>query len=472
MKMKSESQTIEYKESWHDEYLKWICGFANAQGGILYIGVNDSKQVAGVKNAKKLLEDIPNMVKDKIGIIIDVNLLESGHKEYLQIVVPSSLYPISLRGKYYYRTGSTMQELRGISLDQFLLSHQGRSWDGVPLPGLTSRQLDGESIDVFKKEAVRSQRMTTEDVSCSRQDLLKRLHLYAGKYLKRAAALLFCPDPERFVTGAYVKIGYFLNNFDLKYQDEVHGSLFRQVAVTLDLLTTKYTKAEIRYDGLQRIDELPYPGSALREGVLNSICHKSYGEFSPIQIRVYDDHISIWNPGNLPMGWTVNNLMGKHDSKPFNPDIANTFFRAGYIESWGRGIEKIITACRDYGCPKPEWEFDGTGLRMTLWFKKNTVTYSSDKTATMVQSVSKTCPRYVQDMSKTLQAISENGENGIDIATLMKEVGEKNRRVFARKLIAPALEAGLIERTIPDKPTSRYQRYRITEEGRKFMKSD
>lgn len=69
------------------------------------------------------------MVKDRLGIIIDVNLLESNDKEYLQIIVPKSLYPISLRGKYYYRTGSTMQELKGASLDQFLLSRQGRTWD-------------------------------------------------------------------------------------------------------------------------------------------------------------------------------------------------------------------------------------------------------------------------------------------------------------------------------------------------------
>ena len=66
--MQSESQNIEYKESWRDEYLKWICGFANAQGGTLYIGVDDDKKVVGVKNSKKLMEDIPNMVKDRRGI--------------------------------------------------------------------------------------------------------------------------------------------------------------------------------------------------------------------------------------------------------------------------------------------------------------------------------------------------------------------------------------------------------------------
>ncbi|MDD5820691.1 MAG: ATP-binding protein, partial [Prevotella sp.] len=170
--MKSESQTIEYKESWHDEYLKWICGFANAQGGTLYIGVNDDKQVVGVKNAKRLMEDIPNMVKDRMGILIDVNLLESHGKEYLQLITSSSPNPISIRGKYYYRTGSTLQELRGTALDQFLLSKQGRTWDSVPVPGLSARMLDAESINLFKKEAARSPHSSAEDVRGNRSDLL------------------------------------------------------------------------------------------------------------------------------------------------------------------------------------------------------------------------------------------------------------------------------------------------------------
>ena len=85
--MKNESQNIEYKESWRDEYLKWICGFANAQGGKLYIGINDSGNVCGAKDCKKLLEDIPNKVRDTMGIFVDVNLLTSDQKDYLEIVV-------------------------------------------------------------------------------------------------------------------------------------------------------------------------------------------------------------------------------------------------------------------------------------------------------------------------------------------------------------------------------------------------
>ena len=130
-------------------------------------------------------------------------------------VCSSSPNPISIRGKYYYRTGSTLQELRGTAHDQFLLSKQGRTWDSVPVPELSERMLDAESLNLFKKEAARSQHSSAEDVRGNRSDLLARLHLYEGEYLKRAAALLFYSDPERYVTGAYIKIGYFANDADI-----------------------------------------------------------------------------------------------------------------------------------------------------------------------------------------------------------------------------------------------------------------
>lgn len=117
--MLNESQNTEYKESWRDEYLKWICGFANAQGGRIYIGVDDSHEVIGVADAKKQMEDIPNKVRDVLGINVDVNLLMEGAKEYIEIVVPPYSNPINYKGQYHYRSGSTKQELKGAALNKF-----------------------------------------------------------------------------------------------------------------------------------------------------------------------------------------------------------------------------------------------------------------------------------------------------------------------------------------------------------------
>ena len=128
---KSENQNVEWKESWRDEYLKWICGFANANGGILVIGKNDKGAITGIPNAKKLLEQIPNKVVSLLGIMVDVNLHAKENKNYIEIIVDAYPYPVSYKGQYHYRSGSTKQELKGAALNAFLLKKYGLHWDGV-----------------------------------------------------------------------------------------------------------------------------------------------------------------------------------------------------------------------------------------------------------------------------------------------------------------------------------------------------
>ena len=362
----AESQNIEYKQGWRDEYLKWICGFANAQGGTIFIGVNDDGSICGVENAKRLMEDIPNKVRDVLGIVIDVNLHEQDGQQYLEIVTGAYPYPVNYKGEYHYRSGSTKQELKGAALDRFILRKQGKTWDGVPVPYVKVTDLDDASFALFRRYAKHSGRMEETDLLDDNATLLDKLRLVEGDYLKRAAVLTFHPDPERFVTGAYIKIGFFRKHANLIYQDEVHGSLFQQVRQTMDLLTTKYLKALISYEGIQRIESLPMPREALREALLNSIVHKAYESLTPIQIAVYDNKLEIFNCGYLPEEWTIDNLLASHRSRPYNPDIAHAFFRAGEIETWGRGIERIIGGCKAAGCPVPTFRYS-TGEVWTVF---------------------------------------------------------------------------------------------------------
>lgn len=109
----------------------------------------------------------------------------------------------------------------------------------------------------------------------------------------------------------------------------------------------------------------------MREALLNAVVHKDYASNIPIQIKVYDHQLVIWNAGHLPEGWTAQNLMAAHPSKPFNPLIASTFFRAGMIESWGRGIEKISAVCMKAGTPLPIFQTDLGGLMITEVVQEN-----------------------------------------------------------------------------------------------------
>lgn len=358
----TENQNIEYKESWRDEYLKWICGFANANGGKIYIGKNDAGEVVGLKDSKKLLEDIPNKTKDILGILVDVNLYQSVKGDFIEISIEAYPYPVNYKGQYHYRSGSTKQELKGAALDKFLLQRKGKRWDSVPVPNVSVNDLKKETFDFFRKKAVKAQRIEDDVLTDTNEQLLENLQLIENGFLKRASILLFHPNPDKYVTGAYIKIGFFETDDDLRFQDEIHGNIFEQVEQTMNLLFTKYIKSSISYEGLNRVEKYEYPKDAVREALLNAVSHKDYSGGVPIQISVYKDKIILWNEGQLPENWTIEKLLDKHPSKPYNPDIANALFRSGYIESWGRGTLKMINECSQFGIPKPKYFYDMSGF--------------------------------------------------------------------------------------------------------------
>lgn len=306
----TETQHTEYKQSWRDEYLKWICGFANAEGGVLEIGRNDKGQVMGIPNARRLLEELPNKVRDFLGILVAVNLHVEDEKEYLEIEVEAHPNPISYKGEYYQRSGSTNQLLKNAALDGFLLRRYGRTWDGSPLPGVAVADLSPSALSQFRRLAERSGRLDAAALKEPDAALLDKLKLTEGSYLKRAAVLLFHPDPLRFVSGAFVKIGYFRTAADLVYHDEVNGDLFTQVRQTLDLLLSKYLKAVVTYEDIVRVERFPVPREALREAVLNALVHRDYYEYRADPDSRLRRSVGTLEPGSTAGGLDATNPAG------------------------------------------------------------------------------------------------------------------------------------------------------------------
>lgn len=362
----AESQNIEWKESWRDEYLKWICGFANAGGGSIYIGVDDAGRVIGVQNGKRLLEEIPNKIQTNLGFLADVNLLSKNNLEYIEIIVSPSSYPVSYKGEYHFRSGSTKQVLRGTALTEFISSKTGIRWEDSVIEGVDVEDLDKESFDIFRREAVRSKRMTKDDLNMSNAELLDSLDLLKDGKLTRAAVLLFHRTPQKWMFGTYTRIGKFGKGSDLQYQDEVIGSLFMQAERVIELIYLKYLKAPITYDNLTRVETYPFPKDAVREALYNALVHSRWSAGIPIQIRIEDDAMYISNECVFPSDWTMESLLQRHQSRPYNPKIARAFFRAGYIESWGRGIQKIFEVCNEYGALQPKYVVHSEDIMLKL----------------------------------------------------------------------------------------------------------
>ena len=229
----------------------------------------------------------------------------------------------------------------------------------------TADDLRRDAIDYFKGKAVAKGRLSLEDVEVSDQVLLENLNLFDDEgHLVRAAVMAFHKDPEKWVSGAHIKIGYFVTDSDIRYMDEVYGSLIEQADKIMDLVYTKYMKALIDYEGIHRIEQFMFPPDAFKEILLNAIVHKDYRGCNPIQISVYDDKVYIYNDGIMPADLnTTEKLFKKHSSKPFNPKLAQVFFKSGMIEIWGRGFDRIRDACVKYGnTPLPEYDIGETGV--------------------------------------------------------------------------------------------------------------
>lgn len=364
----TEQQNIEYKQSWRDEHLKWICGFANAQGGKLFIGVNDTGAIVGLDEYKKLLDDIPNKIVNHLGLVVDVNLHESENKQYIEINVPVSSVPVAFHGVYHYRSGSTKQELKGNALQELLLKKMGRKWEDIPLDGISLKDINRKTLQLFIDMAIDMNRITPAAAKMEMSVVLRNLELMTEEgRLTNAAILLFGKHTPRVSVTASFKIGRFGKaSHDLLFHDIVETNIFEMADHVMDLLKSKYLIRPVSYRGLERVESLEYPETALREAILNAIIHKDYSS-TYIFLRVYDDRLRIWNPGKLPDHIDIEKLKKEHSSYPRNRNIANVFFKAGFIESWGRGMSKIVDSCIDAGLPEPVIEEDQGGFCITFF---------------------------------------------------------------------------------------------------------
>ena len=413
-----ESQNNEWKASWHDEYFKWLCGYANVGGGHLFVGVNDDGYVVGLKNYRRLLEELPNQIKTKMGIIAEVryhsaerrgvnirygtdgtresgmqipaeirnrdkNLYAAGIFEpkdeqqelklkkwqseepvivnsdgtldYLEIVVAPYPHMVSCDGKVYKRSGSTLQELNGIELEKFILERSGKTWDDVIMPTAKIDELDDSAFELFMQKAARAGRVKAEASGQTKEEILRGLKCIDSEgHLCRAALLFFHPDPEQYVTGAYIKIGSFDELGDIVHYDTVRGPFIAQIDLAIDLIYSKYMKPQIIDDETQWIEKLFWPREALREVLLNAIINKDYQSGSPIQIKVYEDSLSVFNEGRWPVTrLAAEDVYKDHSSYPANPRLANLFFASGEAESWGNGFGNIKRECEKAGAPLP-----------------------------------------------------------------------------------------------------------------------
>jgi len=362
-----ESEQIEWKESWSDNYLETICAFANSQsGGSLVIGKNDKGEIVGIRNAKKLLEEIPNTVKNLMNFHPNVEAFSEEGKTFIIVSIKPQDEAVDLRGVFYRRSGSTTVRVTGRDLKPFIMERGGLVWTDLISKKAKLSDISPEAVSAFIKRGQEVKRISPSADPKDVEGVLRHYKLMTDEGLTNAGALLFSNDPTNTSYAAVTKIGLFATkNGRLLMEDIINGPVIFQPDETLKRLIDKYTQPRFRIkDFLTRVEAYQYPPEALREAIINAVVHRQYMSRQETTIRVYPDSVEIYNPGNLPKGWTEETLLAKHNSEPANPLIARVFHDMGLIEEWGVGISFIREECEKAGIPEPLYDVDVDGIRI------------------------------------------------------------------------------------------------------------
>jgi ATP-dependent DNA helicase RecG len=355
---KGESDTLEFKEKFNREVIVTAGAFANTRGGTILIGVSDDGKIKGVQIGKETLKDWTNQISQSTDprVIPEVELEEVDDKSVAVITIKEfPIKPVSVRGRCFRRVGNSNRAMQPQEIAQMHLYSTGMSWDKLQAMDASLEDIDLEKVRRYIKKANESGRRRIEDEEEPLQVLEKLGLIHEGKPTW-AAVLLFRKDPLRFVSQAAIHCGRFREETLVIDDRMIEGTIIEQIDEAMDFIRKNINVRFVMTGRPEREQVWDYPLEALREAVINAVCHRDYTISSNVEIRIYDDKLIVWSPGGLPPGITLEELYKPHSSKLRNKGIASVLYDIGLIEQWGSGIEKMREACLHAGLPEPVFE--------------------------------------------------------------------------------------------------------------------
>jgi len=370
-----EDDTHEFKEMWSKTALEDIAALANHKGGVLLIGIADDGTIVGLEEKDSAVQAIVNQIVDVLGVNPRVDWRSYAGKQVLAVEVDAAAVPVTCKGRYLVRVGSTNRTMTREQLTRRLLKSSGQQWDALATDA-TLDDVDADALQRFIRLA-RSRLPNLQSENAAEQ-ILKNLNVLRDDHLLNAGVLLFGKAPQHVFPSAQVRAARFEGK-RISNDQSFGGSLWDQLEACLNYfqqqldISYEVTPTDLSLEGIQRTETWEHPLEALREALLNALMHRDYMSLGDIQIRLYPDRLQIWNPGSLPEGISLEDLKrDNHPSQLRNPLLAQAFYFAGYVERWGSGTTRIIQACRDQGLPEPEFDEQAGGFRIV--FYKNILT--------------------------------------------------------------------------------------------------
>lgn len=361
----TENTTVEFKENVNESIFKTISVFANKDGGIIFIGISDKKEIKGLEYTNSLLGDLTNKIVNLLGIHPQIDFIKINKKDVLQIKIKKSTLPVSYKGKYYTRVGNTTREIQGEELRSFFI--KGTNWDGLT-GNYRLDEIDTETVRKFIRMAAGSGRLKTEDEKEDIKTIFEKLKLIIDGKLTNGAIMLFGKNPQKYFINALVRVGRFKDETTIIGDRRIEGNIFNQIEEAEEAIKNFINvRYEITGEQLTRKNIWDYPLEAIREALLNAVIHREYFKYNvQTQIKIFNDWIWFFNIGGLPEGITLEQLKTTHPSVARNPLIVHIFYLAGLIEEYGSGIGRIMNSLNDANLPEPEFkeEFSGFSLYM------------------------------------------------------------------------------------------------------------
>jgi ATP-dependent DNA helicase RecG len=356
------SETVEFKQSLaeKDQILETVSAFSNARGGSIYIGTDASGNVTGVQVGKKTLESLANDIKLSTDpkIFPSIETISANGKEIIQVRVPEHpSKPVWVGEKVFERVGKTNQRVPAERIRQLIRESQPFQWDQQIVRKASLSEIENKRVREFLQKA-KEERNTEFEASLSIATALSKLRLQEKNKPAIAAILLFGKNPQRWVPQSEVRCARFRGIETIEFEDMlvVRGTIVQQVNDVLQFLR-KHINVSAKITGSPAREELwEYPKEALREAIVNAICHRDYEDTGNVQVRIFDNRIEVWNPGTLPKGLTIEDLKGEHRSQPHNTLLAECFYLIKYLEQWGTGTNRMLRLCKDAGLPEPKFE--------------------------------------------------------------------------------------------------------------------
>ena len=363
-----ESETLEFKNTTgtRREAVMTMCAFLNQSGGYVLFGVTPEGTAVGQKTGQRTIEEL----SDEIARIeppafptVDRIRIQDDREVIAVSVDQGPVKPYLYRGAAYCRVGNTTRVLSADEYNRMLFErmHSEQRWENRPATGWLIEDLDETEIRRTVEEAVRRGRLAAPGTR-EPAEMLRGLGLFRGGDLLRAATVLF-GRPERLefeMPQCLLRVARFKGVDRAEFMDnrQFHGNAFALLAhAERFLLDTLPIAGRVEASRFERIDEPLYPPLATREALANAFCHRDYSiGGGSIGIAVYDDRLEVTSSGTLHFGLTPEKLFAPHESLPWNPLIARTFYRRGIIEEWGIGTLKMAEVTVSSGLPRPKIE--------------------------------------------------------------------------------------------------------------------